>query len=84
MQKNTMVKVRVPKTQDLFAKHILTNEPSPGSQDSTFGCAWRPSFGFGCGRGRHGRLLIDHSFQVVFVDHNTNALKDLGTLITPK
>jgi len=85
MQKNTMVKDRVPKTQDLFARHILTSEPSPWV--SRFIPLVAPSgrvLDLAAGGGRHGRLLIDHSFQVVFVDHNTNALKDLKNVDNAK
>ena len=78
MQKNTMVKLRVPESQELLATHILTSDPSPWV--SRFIPLIAPGglvLDLAAGGGRHGRLLIDNGFQTVFIDHNTNALKDL-------
>ena len=78
MQKNTMVKVRVPETRELLPEHILTTDPSPWV--SRFIPLIAPGglvLDLAAGGGRHGRLLIGHGFQTVFIDRNTNALKDL-------
>ncbi len=78
MQKNTMVKVQGPETQERLAKHILTNDPSPWV--SRFIPLITPGglvLDLAAGGGRHARLLINHGFQTVLIDRNTNALKDL-------
>ena len=78
MQKNTMVKIQVPKSHELLAKHILTKDPSPWV--SRFIPLVKPgglALDLAAGGGRHGRLLLDHGFQSVFIDQNTDSLKDL-------
>ena len=78
MQKNTRVKIHVPKTKEVLTRHILTNDPSPWV--SRFIPLITPGglvLDLAAGGGRHGRLLINQGFQTVFIDHNTNALEDL-------
>lgn len=78
MQKNKMIKKLAPRSEELRAMHLRNTKPSPWvSRFVPLIKQGGLALDLAAGNGRHGRLLMKKNCRVIFIDQNTDALRDL-------